>query len=350
MRIWRNRRARAEGNPADAWEVHVASLSMFTVTPGWLEEAMVVRPPHAPADHVSRFFHSFLCTHAVSESMFAYLLSCAVAIGAVDDTSLKSMPPASSYATEPPGGAPSATASVLLQARTGLTTALREVRACRTDKARCQEELSVCKSAATAPKATNVSHVHSLEHALAKARGDLAAHTKAYSDLRTKTESFATAARAQLSSLKESLKTVTAASNECQMRLTAIVGRDVRQLQMLKRSLEQKDALEDAIDGRQAKLTDIYKALEVECQAELSKCKSSRSHADDADGEAAGSHQRGTHWLLLASFAMGAATGWVMRGARTQGWRLRLFTRASTTHVEEMTGWIPISTADMKLS
>ena len=164
------------------------------------------------------------------------------------------------------------------------------------------------------------------------------------------------------------------------------------QLGTLRHKLEQKAQLEAAIEGKHSKLTEVYKALETECQNELNACREASGQpaavtaaaaaaaAAAADGDAGGEASRklsdgagdgcgdqGLHGLreylrlgaalllglLLGSAAPAPALSWLKLLFGAGGAQLR---RRTTPHVEEMRGWMPTSVAvpgmldDMKLS
>ena len=157
-----------------------------------------------------------------------------------------------------------------------------------------------------------------------------------------------------------------------------------QQLGVLRRKLEQKEQLEEAIEGKHSKLTDVYRALESECQAELQKLRAARDGkhsvesegssngdgkvesaaassstppasavppcpaAPKADASAAADIIATAGWRgWLASCVGGMLVGWVARG-RFGGRRQA----PSRTTVEEMRGWMPVTDirTDMKLS
>ena len=123
------------------------------------------------------------------------------------------------------------------------------------------------------------------------------------------------------------------------------------QVRLLRRQLEEKEERENAIEGKHSKLTEVYRALESECQAELQRCRvaetSPAASPPSLDGDGApvrlfGSSGHCDLRLLLLAFVAGGVAGWLARGpanGRRRG--------AGALHVEEMRGWMPI---DMKLS
>ena len=109
---------------------------------------------------------------------------------------------------------------VLHQARSGLTTALREVQRCRSQKAQCQEQLSACRAGqpvATEDGAESAASA-AAESALAKVRSDLQDRDRAYSELRKRAEGISAAAQHQASQLKQQLSVATSAEAECKSR------------------------------------------------------------------------------------------------------------------------------------
>ena len=154
-----------------------------------------------------------------------------------------------------------------------------------------------------------------------------------------------------------------------------------------------KQQLEAAIEGKHSKLTEVYKALETECQNELNACRENELNstaavaaaaaAAAADGEAGGggsrklsdaaadgcaqaSGMRLVEWVrLVAVLVLGLLLGSAVPGYIDLPW-LKLLVgavgvggaqhRRRTAHVEEMRGWMPTSVAvpdwseDMKRS
>ena len=277
--------------------------------------------------------------------------------------------------------------AVLQQARAGLTTALREVRTCRAQKAQCQDELSACKSgSASLPVADDgadsLARREESDAALSRARADVQEGERAYAELRKRAEDFSANAQHQLATLKAQLKAAATAESECKSKLEGAVAAEAAQQQqqllatkqtlgVLRRKLEQKEQLEDAIEGKSSKLTEVYRALEADCQAELQKCKGGAAAVDAAapptaasprglsatPGEEAATARRlhgggeeaaapctaaGSVFeqfrLLIAVFAAGGVAGWAARGGSRSGGR-----RGGGAHVEEMRGWMPVS-------
>ena len=97
--------------------------------------------------------------------------------------------------------------AVLQQARAGLTTALREVRSCRAAKAKCEDDLSTCRSGSSAGD-----RAEATELALQKAKGDYAA-------LQKRATEVAAVAQQQLNELKTRLQRATGENDACQKSL-----------------------------------------------------------------------------------------------------------------------------------
>ena len=301
--------------------------------------------------------------------------------------------------------------SILHQTRAGLQSALKEITACRTAKAQCQRDLTACEaSEAKRGKELQAEHaLHEEERCMAELQKTREAYRQRVAveqELRLTLESEKGAsqhATQQLAMLQAqySPKAVEAA---CQARMATSerewrkkldeAVRTSRQLKAkldaqtqlesqvgtLKRKLEQKQQLEAAIEGKHSKLTEVYKALESECQSELRACREAsgqppsspdgatgqRALALAADGDAdelgVGCDGAQSHTWYVAGFAMvvgvllgsalpasfrplqrlvlgGAQLG---RGARMRG------------GIEEMGGWMPshtcVSLDGMKLS
>ncbi len=152
-----------------------------------------------------------------------------------------------------------------------------------------------------------------------------------------------------------------------------------------------KQQLEAAIEGKHSKLTEVYKALETECQNELNACRENELNstaaaaAAAADGDAGGggsrklsdgaadgcaghaSGMRLVEWVrLIAVLLLGLLLGSAAPGLGLELPWLKLLVgavgvggaqlRRRTPHVEEMRGWMPTSVAvpdwseDMKRS
>ena len=151
-----------------------------------------------------------------------------------------------------------------------------------------------------------------------------------------------------------------------------------------------KQQLEAAIEGKHSKLTEVYKALETECQNVLNACRENELNSTAAaaaaaarDGDAGGggsrklsdapddgcaqtSGMRLVEWVrLIAVLVLGLLLGSAAPGYIDLPW-LKLLVgavgvggaqhRRRTAHVEEMRGWMPTSVAvpdwseDMKRS
>ena len=303
--------------------------------------------------------------------------------------------------------------SILHQTRAGLQSALKEITACRTAKAQLQRDLTACEASEAKRGKDDGKAEHAL-HEEERCMAELQKTREAYrqrvaveQELRLTLESEKGAsqhATQQLAMLQAqySPKAVEAA---CQARVAA-TERDWRkkldeavrtahqlkakldaqtqlesQVGTLKRKLEQKQQLEAAIEGKHSKLTEVYKALESECQSELRACREAsgqppsspdgatreRALALAADGDAdalggvgcdgAPSHTWYVGGLaLLLGVLLGSALpasfrplqrlvlggAQLGRGARTRG------------GIEEMGGWMPshtcVSLDGMKLS
>ena len=65
-----------------------------------------------------------------------------------------------------------------------------------------------------------------------------------------------------------------AAAESAHAKLQAQSRQMATQLSVLRRKLEQKEQIENAIEGKHNKLTEVYKSSESECQVELQRCKS----------------------------------------------------------------------------
>lgn len=276
---------------------------------------------------------------------------------------------------------PTNATALLQQARTGLTTALREVKNCRAQRDKCVEELNTCHASAGP---TDVARLHEAQAATRLAQAAQTALQKRnseYTELRSRAETISTTAQRQLAQVRKELGESRAAADACVRRRESESAQQVQvqaQLGVLRRKLEQKEQIENAIEGKHSKLTEVYKSLESECQVELDKCRTGSAttpgekaaHAPDgplppdgvaAPGEASASCTRAgwlgggsAHELRLLGgvFAAGVLVGWAMRGPRgartaAAGTRAR---GGGLPHVEEMRGWMPVAAADMKLS
>jgi hypothetical protein len=222
--------------------------------------------------------------------------------------------------------------AILVQARNGLSTALREVRACRSQKAQCEEELKTCRGVG----ATGAESMLALKH---------------------RTEEVASVAQQKLASLKLQLQQASSAGEACRQRLDKLTLESTyeeAQRGALRRKLEQKERLQEAIED---KAKQLYRTLETECQTELQQCRDGARNHDATSPAAPGSSHaadatcepRWSGSWLLAAFGGGAVVGWAVRskGSRAppHGGRFGLIAQ-----VEEMRGWMPVSTADMKIS
>ena len=150
-----------------------------------------------------------------------------------------------------------------------------------------------------------------------------------------------------------------------------------RQVGTLKRKLEVKQQIEAAIEGKHSKLTEVYKALESECQGELRACREAsgqppsspaadeaatraRALARTADGDAdeLGVRCGGAlpHTWYVAGFALmlGALLGSALPAGFRPLQRLVLGGARVRGGIEEMGGWMPshtcVSLDGMKLS
>ena len=299
----------------------------------------------------------------------------------------KSLPPLSRRVSN--------TTSILQQARAGLNTAIREVRLCRAQKAQCQDELATCKAGQpVADDGTDsMARNEEVESALAKARSDMHERDLAYAELRKRAQEVTSAAQQQTAQLKQQLKAATSAEAECKLQLkvaAASGGMSMQQQQqqqlqtqlgVLRRKLEEKEQLEDTIETKHSKLTEVYRALESECQAELSKCregsdssKGSRAHEPpSASTPSSGADAPGIRMLrdaertsdecaksegtpllaharaMVAIFVAGAVVGWAARGPRAGSRSRGGSAGGGLPHVEEMRGWMPVSDS-MKIS
>ena len=254
---------------------------------------------------------------------------------------------------------PANTSAILQQARAGLTTALREVRTCRAQRQQCADELSACQRGGEA------------QAALKQAQVALKKEKEAFAELRQRAESLSATAKQQLTTKHKELLDARAADEQCRKRLEGARQAEAQQaavqqqLGVLRRKLEQKEQIENALEGRHSRLTEVYKSLESECQVELQKCRSASgapspgpppdggaeataaaARADGGgDASCARPHDAQDYRLLLAVFAAGAFVGWIARGGSRAGRSIR----PARPSVEEIRGWMP-SADNMKLS
>ena len=147
------------------------------------------------------------------------------------------------------------------------------------------------------------------------------------------------------------------------------------ELGTLRKKLHQKEIIEDAIEARSSKLTQVYKTLESECQQELRLCRDGKGpEAKGGSPPAAGAaaaeaappppspipsgHVETLPWasatvrcsqLLLAVVVVGGL-GMNVRHVRGLTRRLRSGGASGRrTHVEEMRGWMPTTVLDMNM-
>ena len=284
---------------------------------------------------------------------------------------------------------PGNASAVLQQARAGMATVLREVRSCRAARQTLREQLDACERASAAARAADASEdvaLHSESRRclgqLQAARDSLASRTKELSDERLRADGLTSAATRQIGALKASAAKAARERDACSASLAAAQKSGgaaeaqqaavQAQLGVLRRKLEQKEQLEDAIEGKHSKLTEVYRALESECQAELAKLKkasaadgggagavgaqaASASATDGAERAAGGctasSLLASDARLLLVAVLAGGLGGWAARGRL--GRPRRGVTAASSrpppgAAVEEMRGWMPAG--DYKIS
>jgi len=303
---------------------------------------------------------------------------------------------------------PGNASAILQQARAGLTTALREVRSCRTAKQQCREDLEACRAGSAAEQGAHRSEDQLLQsesqrclNQLQQSREALQLRTKEVADEKSRSEAIAGAAQKQLGVAKTRLKQSMLAEEACNRQLEGAATAETNQQQVqaqlstLRRKLEQKEQLEDAIEGKHSKLTEVYRALEAECQAELTKLRArvapppasdggansdvgSRGHSSTSppgmspcgDNSTPCVHARnGTGLFGVASSALGCdlriillattaggLVGWLLRGRVCSTLPRRPATLTGLSNgrtgglvIEEMRGWMP-STDDMKLS
>ena len=293
---------------------------------------------------------------------------------------------------------------ILQQARAGLTTALREVKKCRQNHAQCQEDLTQCQHNKSPASATSSSSENSSDSAgkLREAQASLEKYRHEYAELRSRAETLSKTAQQQLQQLKKEQLEAKSQEEQCRRQLLEAAAAEsahaklqaqsrqmATQLSVLRRKLEQKEQIENAIEGKHNKLTEVYKSLESECQVELQRCK---SHLAGGGGEhgvheeavppppeqqqqqqrarvlealpqpcsatanGGGSSSSGLLFgeehqlrLLLGVFAAGVLVGWAVRlpGKARNGASHSLPIRG--TRVEEVNGWMPY-TDSMKLS
>ncbi|KOO23365.1 hypothetical protein Ctob_001024 [Chrysochromulina tobinii] len=160
--------------------------------------------------------------------------------------------------------------TILQQARTGLTSALREVRSCRAARQQCNNELEVCRAGTLAEDKRHLSDDQHLQteaqHCLVQlqhTREQLQARTQELADEKGRAETITNAAQKQLATARSRLQQATSAEAACKTQLEQTASAEAQQQQVqaqlgvLRRKLEQKEQLEDAIEGKHSKLTEV---------------------------------------------------------------------------------------------
>mmetsp|Transcript_10872 Transcript_10872/g.23176 ORF Transcript_10872/g.23176 Transcript_10872/m.23176 type:complete len:134 (-) Transcript_10872:196-597(-) len=133
----------------------------------------------------------------------------------------------------------------------------------------------------------------------------------------------------------------------------------------MRKKLELKEQLEAAIEGKHSKLTEVYRALEAQCQNDLRACKEQAATGSEA-GEAGAAEGDGTagcgpttqeHVLKMLGFLLlGYLAGLLLPSPRAL---LRRRPGVNGGHVhrvspDDMRGWMPQTVAvtleNMKIS
>ena len=152
--------------------------------------------------------------------------------------------------------------AILAHARAGLTTALREVRSCRAGRAQCHEELDACRQGSDGVKALRSEEERCLGQ-LQRAREEVLSRTKEASEVKARADAISAAAQRQMATLKLQAKQSATTEESCRQRLAEVAAAEASQQQVqaqlgaLRRKLEQKEQLEDAIEGKHSKLTEV---------------------------------------------------------------------------------------------
>lgn len=260
-----------------------------------------------------------------------------------------------------------------------LVAALREVTKCRAARVECQSELAKCNQAAagsadkqqpllqaercvTQLQSTRASAVQ-FSRELNSTRDLLSAEQQSTRKLRRQLLQLQASANAAESNCRERLA---AADTTCHA-LVEKLQQQIKnpsaletQLVTLRKKLQQKEAIEEAIEGKHSKLTQVYKTLESECQTELRACREAAANAQSASPPAASpslpppdvsdsqppSECRSSSYMhyvhVVVALLLGMYIGNGFKPPRTLARKL-LSGGASTrrTHVEELRSWIP---------
>ncbi|KAL1510949.1 hypothetical protein AB1Y20_005776 [Prymnesium parvum] len=305
-----------------------------------------------------------------------------------------SAPPAASV-----GAAPTAAAAVAAsapstarmdaqeaQSQPTLVAALREVTKCRAARVDCQSELARCNQGTASHLLTEKALSSQDERCLTQLQAASATASKLSSEVkaaREEVEGERNVVRKLRQQLLQHQASGRAAESNCLERLanadmachaqidklqTQLKGKRKVEEQAgeLRKKLEQKEAIEQAIEGRHSKLTQVYKTLESECQGELRACRAAKAHvvppslppphSTEVHAQHCGGSSYGTYGQLLLALLLGVYIGNGCKPPRTLARRI-LSGGASTrrTHVEELRGWVPPSVtgsfeSGMKLS
>ena len=211
---------------------------------------------------------------------------------------------------------------------------------------------------------TQLSQVSKLSQELKSARDDLGGQHAGAKKLKQQLLQQQANARVQEANCKERLSTADGACRaqieklRLQLKGTAALE---TQVVALRKKLQQKEAIEEAIEGKHSKLTQVYRTLESDCQTELLHCKEAAAkshaasplpaspslpppHSTEHHGAARCSTSYG-HWLQLAlALLLGMYIGNGFKPPRALARKLLsggASTRRVSAHVEEVRGWMP---------
>lgn len=272
-----------------------------------------------------------------------------------------------------------------------LVAALREVTKCRAARVECQSELAKCTQGGASRLASGKALLQQEEPCIMQLQAARAAASKLTRDLESAREELANK-RSSIKKLRQQLLqqqiSARAGESNCIDRLSTAdqachgqIDKLRQQLNAiesesgtLRKKLQQKEAIEEAIEGRHSKLTQVYKTLESECQVELRTCKEAAARNDPATASPASPslpppHSTEQHHLfschsnsivsylpVVVALLLGMYIGNGFKPPRTLA-RKWLSGGASTrrTHVEELCGWMPPNVScsfesDMKIS
>ena len=119
--------------------------------------------------------------------------------------------------------------AILQQARTGLTSALREVRSCRAARQQCNNELEVCRAGTLAEDKRHLSDDQHLQTEaqrclvqLQHTREQLQARTQELAEEKGRSETITNAAQKQLATTRSRLQQATSAEAACKTQLEQV--------------------------------------------------------------------------------------------------------------------------------